>query len=137
MTTNKLQSELAVRTYGHDPADATVATKIAWVPMSELFMALATVISGAVVTFKIFAAVDSSGTTPTEVKAHATPTTADALSDQLVLEVRAAEVLNALAHASHVSVELDMNGANDTAAVTYVRSGVRFTADALTADVIS
>jgi hypothetical protein len=137
MTTNKLQSRIAARTYAHDIADATVATKLSWVPMSELFMALLTVVSGAVVTFKIFAAVDSSGTTPTVVKAHATPTTADAVGDQLMLEVSADEVLNALAHASHVAVEVDMNGANDIAAVTYIRSGMRFPADALTADVIS
>src|SRR6185295_17703971 len=98
--TNKLKSRLA-RTYVHDPADATVATKIAWVPMTEAFMALLTVLAGAVVTFKIFAAVDSSGTTPTEVRAHSTPTTADAVGDQLVLEVSAEDVLEKLAGATH------------------------------------
>lgn len=138
VSTNHLQSRLAVRTYAHDIADATVATKIAWVPMTfQNFMALLTVLAGAVVTFKIFAATDSSGSNATVVKAHATPTTADALGDQLVLEVSAEEVLNALAHASHVSVEVDMNGATDTAAVTYIREGGRFTVDAQTADVIS
>lgn len=138
VTTNHLQSRLAARTYLHDPADATVATKVAWVPMTfQHFMALVTVAVGAVVTFKIFAAVDSSGTTPTLVKAHATPTTADAAGDQLMLEVSAEEVLAALAAASHVSVEVDMVTNTDTAAVTYIREGGRFTVDAQTADVIS
>lgn len=137
-TTNHLQSQLAARTYLHDPADATVATKIAWVPMTfQGFLALLTVIAGAVVTFKIFAAVDSAGTTPTPVKAHATPTTADAAGDQLMLEVSAEEVLAALASASHVSVEVDMGTNTDTAAVTYIRGGGRFTYDGQTADVIS
>src|SRR5262245_26184296 len=138
VSTNHLQSRLAARTYLHDVADATVATKVAWVPMTfQHFMALLTVAVGAVVTFKIFAATDSSGSGATLVKAHATPTTADAANDQLMLAVSAEEVLAALAAASHVSVEVDMGSAADTAAVTYIRSGGRFTTDAQTADVIS
>lgn len=137
-TTNKLQSELLARTYAHDPADATVATKIAWVPMAQFFLALATLVSGTgILTFKIFAALDSAGTTPTVVKAHAGPTVADAAGDQLILEVDAEEVLAVLPRASHVSVEMDCSGANDIVAVTYVLAGARFKYDGLTADVIS
>src|SRR5690348_14078113 len=95
-STNKLRSRLAVRNFTHDPADATVATKIGWVPISELFMIVATVLSGAFVSVKIFAALDGSGTTPTEVKAAASPTTADAKDDQRVVEVSAEDVLAAL-----------------------------------------
>lgn len=136
--TNHLQSRIAAKTYVHDPADATVATKLSWVPMTfESFLAILSVISGAVVTFKIFAATDSSGTGATAVKAHSTPTTADAAGDNLVLEVSAEEVLNALPAASHVAVEVDMNGSSDTAAVTYIRAGGRFTYDGQTADYIS
>ena len=135
--TNKLKSDLAVRTYDHDPADATVATKVNWVAMTEAFMALLTVIVGAVVTFKIFAATDDQGAGATVVKAHATPTTADAEGDQLVLEVSAEEVKAALEGATHVSVEVDMVTNTDQAAVTYVRRGFRHGQADQTADVIA
>ncbi len=139
VATNHLQSKLAARTYIHNPADATVATKLAWVPMTfQFFMALATFVSGTgVLTFKVFAATDGDGSNPTEVKAHATPTVADAEGDQLVLEVSAEEVLNALPLASHVAVELDCDHADDIVAVTYIRAGGRFAYDSQTADVIS
>lgn len=137
--THKLQSRIAARTYIHDPADATVATKIAWVPMTfQWFMALLTLVSGTgVLTFKIFAATDSSGSNATEVKAHANPTVADAQGDQLVLEVLAEEVLAALPGATHVSVEVDMDANSDVAAVTYIRGGGRYSYEGQTADVIS
>lgn len=138
VSTNHLQSRMLARTYIHDPADATVATKIAWVAMQQWFMALATLVSGTgVLTFKIFAATDSAGAGAVEVKAHATPTVADAPGDQLVLEVSAEEVLNALARASHVSVEMDCDAAGDIVAVTYLQQNGRFAFDAQTADVIA
>lgn len=133
---NSLKARLACRTYDHNPADATVATKIAWVPMGRKFLALLTVVANAVVTFKIFAATDSSGTGAVSVKAHATPTTADAAGDQLHLEVSDEEVLAALARATHVSVEVDMDNAAGQAAVTYIRELHR-AYDGLTGDVIS
>jgi hypothetical protein len=136
-TANKLKSNLAVRTYADDPADATVARQIAWVPMGQNFLALATLISGTgILTFKIFAAVDSSGTTPTEVAAHADPTVADAAGDQVVLEVSAEQVHAALALATHVSVQMDNDATNDINAVTYVMDK-RDKANGLTADVIA
>lgn len=133
-----LQSNLAARTYCDDPADATVARYIAWVPMTEQFMALAMLISGTgILTFKIFAATDDSGSGETEVKAHATPTLADAAGDQLVLETSAEEVLAALAAATHVSVQMDNDSAGDINAVTYIAAGARFKYAAMTADVIA
>lgn len=139
VSTNHLQSRLKARTYIHDPADATVATKIAWVDMLyQSFLALAVLVSGTgILTFKIFAATDSAGTGAVEVKAHSNPTPADAQGDQLVLEVSAEEVLSVLARASHVSVEMDCDVSTDIVAVTYIQSGGRFAYDALTADVIA
>jgi len=122
-----LQSTLAVRNYLDDPADATVARQIAWVPMSEHFLALCTFLAGTgVLTFKIFAAEDGDGTNPTVVKAHAAPTDADAAGDLLILEVSAEEVHAALATATHVSVQMDNDTNTDTNLVTYVRCGFRF-----------
>lgn len=136
-TANHLKSRFLSRTYVHDPADATVATKIAWVKMGRHFLAKATLVSGTgVLTFKIFAATDSSGTTPTEVTAHATPTVADAAGDQLVLEVSQEQVLAALAHASHVSVEMDCDANTDIVAVDYLIEPHN-AYDGLTADVIA
>lgn len=138
-TANKLKARLAARTFIHDPADATVATKIAWVPMSELFLALATLVSGTgILTFKIFAATDDQGTGATVVAAHGAPMDADAAGDQLALEVTAEQVQAALAGATHVSVEMDCDANTDIVAVTYIRNADgRFNYDGLTGDVIS
>jgi hypothetical protein len=138
--TNKLRTRIAQRTYIHDPADATIAAKIAWVPLStyENFMVTATLVSGTgILTFKIFAAEDSSGTNPVEVKAHATPTVADAQGDQLVLECSAAELPPLAANLTHVSAELDCDVNTDIVAVTYTRAIPRYATDGLTDDVIS
>lgn len=136
-TANKLKSNFISRTYVDDPADATVARYIAWVKMGQNFLAKVALVSGTgVLTFKIFAATDSSGAGATVVAAHATPTTADAAGDQLVLEVSQEQVLAALAHASHVSVEMDCDTNTDICAVDYLMEPHN-AEDALTADVIS
>jgi hypothetical protein len=136
-TANHLRSQFVSRTYVHDVADATVATKIAWVSMGRRFLAKATLVSGTgLLTFKIFAATDSSGTSPTVVVAHADPTVADAAGDQVVLEVDAAQVQAALSGATHVSVEMDCDATNDIVAVDYLMEPMR-QYDALTADVIA
>lgn len=125
-TYQHLASRNFVKTYLHNPADATTAAYIAWVPMQQAFLAQAMLVSGTgVLTFKIFAATDSSGAGATVVKAHAAPTDADAAGDLLQLEVSAEEVLGALAHASHVAVEMDCDHADDIIAVTYVLTGGR------------
>jgi len=136
-TANRLLARFLSRTYIHDIADATVATEIAWVKMGLAFVAKATLVSGTgVLTFRIMAATDSSGTGSTVVVAHATPTTADAAGDQLVLEVSAEQVLAALASASHVSVEIDNDHADDIMAIDYLMEGLN-AYDGLTADVIA
>lgn len=136
-TANSLKSRFLSRTYIHDPADATTAAYIAWVKMGKRFLAKATLVSGTgVLTFKIFAASDSSGTGAVVVTAHATPTTADAAGDQLVLEVSDEQVLAVLAHASHVAVEMDCDAAGDIVAVDYLVEPLN-AYDGLTADVIA
>lgn len=137
-----IKSQYKARLYLHDPADATVATKIAWVEMGKNFLAELLLVSGTgVLTFKIFAATDSSGTGATVVKAHSDPTVADAAGDMVHLEVSAEEVRAALAAATHVSVEVDMDANTDIAAVAYFMEGAgnggRFAYDGITADVIA
>ena len=136
-TANHLKAQLAARMFHHDPADATVATKIGWVPMGINFLAIAQFASGTgLLTFKIFAATDAVGTGATEVAAHADPTVADAAGDQVVLEVSDEQVKAALAGATHVSVEMDCDGANDIVAVDYLMEP-RDARSGLTADVIA
>lgn len=136
-TANNLKARFLSRTYVHDPADATTAAYIAWVPMGQRFLAKATLVSGTgVLTFKVFAATDSSGTGATVVASHATPTVADAAGDQLVLEVDSAQVLAALARATHVSVEMDCDANTDIIAVEYLIEPFR-QYDGRTADVIA
>jgi hypothetical protein len=122
-TANKLKSRLAARLFHHDPADATVATKIGWVAMGESFMAIVQLASGTgLLTVKVFAATDSSGTGAAEVTAgaHADPTVADAAGDQVVVEVDQAQVQAALSGATHVSVEVDCDAVGDIADIAYI-----------------
>ena len=135
-----LFSRHAMRTYVHDPADATVAAYIAWVDMRDFshFAALAALVSGTgILTFKIFAATDSSGTSATLVKAHSDPTPADAAGDNVVLEVSVEQVRAVLSAARYVSVEMDCDAAGDIVTVTYIRCASRHAYRALTADVIA
>lgn len=122
-TANKLKSQLACRMFHHDPADATVATKIGWVPMGLSFMAIVQLASGTgLLTVKVFAATDSAGAGATEVTAgaHADPTVADAAGDQVVVEVSAEQVQKALSGATHVSLEVDADAAGDIADIAYI-----------------
>ena len=122
-TANHLKSRLAARMFHHDPADATVATKIGWVPMGLSFMAIVQFASGTgLLTVKVFAATDASGSGATEVTAgaHADPTVADAAGDQVVIEVSDEQVKAALAGATHVSIEVDADAAGDIADIAYI-----------------
>lgn len=141
MTANydKLKSTLRVITFFDDDATAATARYIGWVPMGRNFLAQVAFGAGTgVLTFKIFAATSAAGAGATVVKAHATPTEADAANDRLTLEVSAEEVLAALPNATHVSVELDNDDNADENAVVYVLEGAeiggRFSYDALTPD---
>lgn len=136
-TANQLKSRFVSRTYIHNPADATTAAKIAWVAMGLRFLVKATLVSGTgILTFKVFAATDGSGTGAAVVEAHADPTVADAGGDQVVLEVSAEQVKAALSGATHVSAELDCDHADDIVAVDYLMEP-RDKANGLTADVIA
>lgn len=140
IATNKLRCEIAARTYIHDPADATTDVIIAWVDMRDFlnFMALCTFESGTgVLTFRIMASESSTGAgSPIEVKAHAAPTAADAVNDQLALECSASELAE-LGIATgvdlrYVGVMLDCDAAGDICAVTYIRTPAKVATAGLT-----
>lgn len=137
-------SHNAITAYVDDPADATVARYIGWVDMRDFayFAATCVFYSGTgVLTYKIFAAEDTSATNATEIKAHSTPTTADASGDLLVLEV-SAEQIAAVGRAAgyalrYVSVQMDNDATNDINVIQYFRCASRHAYRGLTADVIA
>jgi len=127
-TSDKLQKTVFMKTYFDDHSSAATARYIGWKEMGEHFLAQCTFGAGTgVLTFKIFAATDSSGSGATVVKAHSAPTAADASGDELLLEVSAEECLGALARATHVSVQMDNDADSDENAVGYLITGLRHT----------
>lgn len=127
----KLTNEVAQTMYVHNVADATVATKIAWIDMRgyEKLLVAATLVSGTgLLTAKLYCSGSSTGAdTPVLIRAHSDPTVADAAGDTVYLECTAEEIA-ALADATcvrprYVALELDCDHADDIVAVSYVRTG--------------
>lgn len=126
--------------FHHDPADATVATKISWQPFKgfEWLMVGVMLDSGTgLLTVKLFAADDSSGTNPVEIKAHSDPTVADAAGDTVWIECSVEQLKEAGAAKTHVSVEVDCDANTDIASVVYIFGGAHRKYAGLTADVIA
>lgn len=130
-TPAKLTSEVAQTMYVHNIADATVATKIAWVDMRgyEKILVGVTLVSGTgLLTVKLFASGSSTGAdTPVVIRAHADPTVADAAGDVVYLECTAEELpaleTSTCVRPRYVSVEVDCDHADDIVAISYVRTG--------------
>ena len=121
----KLSATLKQKLYFHDPADATVATKVptVWLTLAGVKSILAAVIvasAHAIVTFSVFAGTDSGGTGATEVVAHATPTVADAAGDALYLDCTIEQIKDVLPGATHFAVEVDMGTAAALAVVSII-----------------
>lgn len=140
VATNKCRANVAQTMYLDDVTTATDEHAVEWVDMRDygLFLASLMFVSGTgVLTFKIKASADSAGGSPVEVKAHATPTVADAAGDTLVLECSSNELAALGTDLRYVSVVADYDHADDIAVVTYTRMNPRFATDGLTADVIA
>lgn len=125
ITGAKLSANVQQKLYIHDPADATVATKVpsTWLSLAGVKAILAGVLvtsAHAMVTLKVFAGTDASGTGATEVVAHATPTVADAAGDALYLDCSIEQIKDSLPSATHFAVEVDMNNSAATAVVSIV-----------------
>ena len=91
--------------------------------------------------FSIYAADDDSGTNATAIKTHASPTTADAAGDKLVLECTAAEIAQ-LSEAGgytlrYVGIYVECHHASDNVLGTLILGGATFKRRALTADVVA
>lgn len=121
LTGSKLSANVRQKMYVHDPADATVATKVptVWRSLAGIKAILAAVMvtsAHAMVTFKLFAGTSDAGAGATSVVEHAAPTVADAAGDVLYLDAVIEQIKDVLPGATHYAVEVDM----DTAAATAV-----------------
>jgi hypothetical protein len=145
-----LTSRMRVQSVDFDPdsADPVVATlnpaateKLRAIASGgRRFMAVLvrSVGTGAVDAFEIIAAGNAAGTTsPTVVVAHAGPTVANAVGDQLVLECDVEQVREVLASATHVGVRVELATNTDECIITFIEAEHAHPRAGLTADYIS
>lgn len=142
VTSQKVQSRLAVTSYDHDPngtgayvvsPDGTNGTSQKWVAMRDFdefyVQARPTIVAANGITLlEIVGATDSSGTNITVILAHAASIT-DTLDKYLGLEVNCDQINEVGKAASfnftHVAARLTMATNTDEANVTYIRTGKR------------
>lgn len=140
VTSQKIQSRIAVTSYDHDP-NATTAVVVSpdggttqrWVPMrdfDEFYVQVRpTIVGGNGVTLlEIVGATDASGTNVTAILAHAASVT-DTLDKYLGLEVNVDQI-NEVGNAAglkftHVSARITMATNTDEANATFLRTGKR------------
>lgn len=142
VTSQKVQSRLAITSYDHDPngtgayvvsPDGTNALTPRWVPMrdfDEFYVQVRPTIVAAngVTLLEIVGASDSSGTDITVILAHAASIT-DTLDKYLGLEVNVDQI-NEVGNAAgkkftHVAARITMATNTDEANATYIRTAKR------------
>lgn len=146
---NHLRSRVRLRHAEFDPdsADPVLVTLnpgaseacIALAGGARRFLAslLRTVGTGNTDAFQIIAATDASGSNPTVVVAHATPTGQNAINDVLVLECDVEQIREVLPAATHVGVRVELATATDEAVVAFLEADNQFERSGLTADYIA
>lgn len=147
LATAKLSANLAAYMYEHDPANATVATEIAWVDMRDfgelMVLAMSHNLTGNGITAFALVANDESdgGGTDVTVKTHAVGSAPDAGGDFLMLECTAEEIVQLGEENDvdlrYVTAVITEHNANDEAGVCYIRGAAKHARRALTADVVS
>lgn len=144
MSAEKLTSNLAITSYDFDP-DATTSTAVGWVDMRDfqnlLVQYFKTVGTGVLTSLIIKAATDNSGTNATTILTAAPAADPDAVGDYIFAEIDADDIRDAGENAGlalrYVSAYVALGTGTDEAVVTYIRSGARFPATDLTADVVA
>lgn len=138
-TSEKIGSKYQVVMHDFDP-DATTVTAVAWQAIGEfrVFGAklMRTIGTGAT-TFDIAVATDSSGTSATQVKAHAVGSEPDALEDQLWLECDVEQFREVLSTATHWSPRISVATATDEMAVVTVAGEAQYPRTGLTSDTVA
>ncbi len=149
-TAEVLRSTLFVRSVEFDP-DSGSATNVTLnpedsedylslsangAPKRYLFSILRTVGSGALTTVVVKAATSAAGAGATVVKTI-TPTTADAVNDNVFIEVDADQIRAALATATHIGLVIDQVTSGDECVITVIGAEGQNQYDELTADFIA
>lgn len=93
--------------------------------------------TGAITTFKIYAATAADGTGATAVVAHALGSAPDAVGDTVWLECNVEQIHEVLATATHVGVKITLATSTDECVVYFEAAEPYFPHAGLTADYIS
>jgi hypothetical protein len=105
-------------------------------PKNYLFQIRRTVGTDGITTATVYAATSAAGANNVAVAAI-TPTTADAVDDTVNIEVDADQIRAALAGATHIGLEIDLETSTDECNVTVVGTNCQHEFEGLTADFIS
>ena len=149
-TAEVLRSKLFVRSVEFDP-DSGAATAVTLNPAdSATYLSLTANGSPKRYLFSIRVAVGTGGITSVVVNAATsvtgggavavatiTPTTADAVNDNVFVEVDADQIRTALAGATHIGLVIDLVTSTDELAVTVIGADGQHQYDELTADYIA
>jgi hypothetical protein len=121
-----------------NPADTEdyLALSANGAPKNYLFQIRRTVGTDAITTAIVYAATSAAGANKAAV-ATITPTTADAVDDVVNIEVDADQIRDALATATHIGIEIDLETSTDECSVTVVGANGQHQYEGLTADYIS
>lgn len=145
-TANKMRCQAFRKMVIDDPADATVARYISpdgagtFYDMRDydsLLVQCLLYTGTGVLTFKIVGDTAATETAPRVIVEHATPTTADAAGDMLVLEITAEQLRALGADYRYVAVQIDNDASDDVNVFNFEFGQPRFPRDGLTADYIS
>lgn len=121
-----------------NPADSEnyLALSANGAPKRYMFVIMKSVGTGGITTATVNAATAADGTNATEVK-QITPTTCDAVGDQVIVEVDADQIRNALSTATHLGLVIDLVTATDECVVTVIGTNGQNQYDGLTSNYIS
>lgn len=141
VTTTRPTSNIKIKLFDFDPGGSD-PVDIGWEDFRDFGWAvigfMRSVGTGAVDSFKILANAQSNGGgTDAEVKAHAAPTVADAVGDQLFLECLAEELPPLGSSLRYLSGSLELATDTDECVAVYVFGEPRFAYDGLTADIVA
>lgn len=134
-----LTSRSQRKLHDFDPG-ATTVTAVEWREIKEFRRFLAgfvRTVGISAVTLDIAVATDSSGTSATQVVAHAVLSQPDAVEDQLYLECDAEQMREVLAGATHWSPRLSFATATDEGVVLTEEAVPYFARNGLTADIVA
>ena len=134
-----LTEQLKQTGYDFDP-NATTATSIAWVDMTEfcsLLVAFIRTVGTSSLTFIVQGSASSDGSGPVLVKTITLAAQPDAVGDIVFGEIDTNDMMNAGSNLRYVSAVLTVGTATDEGVVVYTLGNAKHEKLALTADVVA